>query len=332
MPPSLGGAPGPPRLRVRSRAMDLTLLRSFREVARQGSFTLAAKNLMLTQPAVSQQVKALETEVGERLLDRSGKAVRVTAAGSILLEACDRVFALLEDATRRVKETRTAEEGTVTIACGDTVALYLLPPVLSEFLERFPRADVTVKNHASREIVELVLSGGADLGVVTAPPHLDPAIEAAPLLEEGLLLALPPRHAKAASGVARLEELEGEGAVLLAKPSVTRSVIDRGLREAGVTISTVMESGNLEVVKAYVARGFGLSFLPEMAVTDDDRKRMAVHDVPGSFPRRRLVVLRRKDRFRTRLAKDLTAMLARHTKAKRAGRRDAGAANEGAAR
>src|SRR5436190_2175681 len=118
---------------------------------------------MLTQPGVSQQVKALETEVGERLLDRSGREVRVTPAG---------------------------------------------------------------------EIVELISTGGADLGVVTAPPHLDPAIEAAPLLEEGLLLALPPTHPKAASGIERIDELAGENAVLLAKPSVTRSVIDRGLREA----------------------------------------------------------------------------------------------------
>ena len=299
--------------------MDLHLLRSFREVARERSFTAAAKNLLLTQPAVSQQVKALETEVGERLLDRSGREVRLTAAGEILLEATDRVLALLDDAARRVKETRTADQGTVTIACGDTVALYLLPPVLSEFRTRFPRADVTVKNHSSREIVELILTGGADLGVVTAPPHLDPALEAAPLLDERLLLALPPSHPKAAAGFARLEDLSGENAVLLAKPSVTRAVIDRGLREAGATPTVVMESGNLEVVKAYVARGFGLSFLPAMAVTEDDRRRMAIHPVPGSFPGRRLVVLRRKDRFRTRLAKEMTAMLAKHTRAQRKG-------------
>src|SRR5689334_18244323 len=293
--------------------MDLHLLRSFREVAREGSFTAAAKNLTLTQPAVSQQVKALETEVGERLLDRSGGTVKPTPAGEILLEAADRVFALLDDARRRVLESKTSDRGTVVLACGDTVALYLLPPVLSDFRTRYPRADVTVKNHASREIVDLVMQGGADLGVVTAPPHLDPALEAASLLEERLLLALPPTHPKAASGVASLKELDGESAVLLAKPSVTRSVVDRGLREAGVSLVTAMESGNLEVVKAYVARGFGVTFLPAMAVTEADAKHLSIHEIPGAFPKRRLVVLRRKDRFRTRLAKELTALLAKHT-------------------
>ena len=306
--------------------MDLHLLRSFREVARERSFTAAAKNLLLTQPAVSQQVKALEKEVGERLLDRDGRTVTPTPAGLVLLEAADRVFALLDDARKRVKETRDADVGTVTIACGDTVALYLLPPVLSEFRARFPKADVAVRNHASREIVALLLEGGADLGVATAPAHLDPALESAPLLEERLLLALPPRHPKAATGPASLEELNGEPAVLLAKPSVTRAVIDRGLRDAGVELVPAMESGNLEVVKAYVARGIGLSFLPEMAVTEEDRRRMAVHPVPGPFPRRRLVVLRRGDRFRTRLARELTELLAAHVRAARKGKREPPAA------
>jgi DNA-binding transcriptional LysR family regulator len=303
--------------------MDLHLLRSFREVAREGSFTAAAKNLLLTQPAVSQQVKALEKEVGERLLDRDGRTVTLTPAGTVLLEAADRVFALIEDAMRRVKETRTSDAGTVTIACGDTVALYLLPPVLSEFRARFPKADVAVRNHGSRDVMALLLSGGADLGVATAPAHLDPALESAPLLEERMCLALPPRHPRAAKGPATLADLAGEPAVLLAKPSVTRSLIDRGLRDAGVELRTAMESGNLEVVKAYVARGIGLSFLPEMAVTEEDRRRMAIHAVPGPFPKRRLVVLRRGDRFRTRLARELAELLAAHVRPRRGGKRAA---------
>src|SRR5262245_41075012 len=125
--------------------MELHLLRSFREVARERSFTAAAKNLVLTQPAVSQQVKALEDELGERLFDRTGRDVRLTPAGEVLLEAAERVFSLVDDATRRIREARTSDEGTVTLACGDTVTLYLLPPVLGEFRRRFPKADVSVR-------------------------------------------------------------------------------------------------------------------------------------------------------------------------------------------
>ena len=294
--------------------MDVHLLRSFREVARERSFTAAARNLLLTQPAVSQQVKALETEVGERLFDRKGRDVRLTPAGEILLEAAERIFTLSEDALRRIREARTSDAGAVVLACSDTVTLYLLPPVLGEFRRRFPKAEVTVRNHGSREILDLVLSGQADLGVATAPAHLDPALEAAPLLDEALVLALPPDHRLARRGVAALAELDGEAAVLLAKPSVTRSVAYRALRQANVRLATAMESGNLEVVKAYVARGFGLAILPAMAIADGDRARFAVHPLPGGFPRRRLVVLRRRDRFQTRLARELAAILAAHTR------------------
>src|SRR6187397_1940634 len=110
-----------------SRRMEIHHLRSFREVVRARSFTAAAKRLFLTQPAVSQQIKALETEVGERLLERTGRDVRPTPAGEALLDAADRALSLLDDTVRKIGEARSAGEGTVTIACGATVALSLLP-------------------------------------------------------------------------------------------------------------------------------------------------------------------------------------------------------------
>jgi DNA-binding transcriptional LysR family regulator len=301
--------------------MEIHLLRTFREVVRARSFTAAAKRLFLTQPAVSQQVKALETEVGERLLERSGRGVRPTPAGEALLEAADRALSILDDAVRGIREARARGEGTVTIACGDTVALHLLPPVLAEFRAKYPKADVSVRNHPSREVLDLVLGGDADLGVATEPEVLDPALESATLLEEDLVLALPPGHRLSATGASSLRDLDGESAVLLARPAATRAVIDAGLLAASVRLVPAMESGNLEVVKAYVAKGFGLSILPALAVTDDDRSRLAIHPLPGSFPRRRLVVLRRRDRWRSGLARALTTMLAAHTRPRRAAAR-----------
>jgi DNA-binding transcriptional LysR family regulator len=303
--------------------VELHHLRTFREVVRERSFTAAARNLLLTQPAVSQQVKALETELGERLLHRDGRDVRPTDAGRVLLDATERVFAIVEDASRRIREARTSESGRLTIACGDTVALYLLPPTLEEFRKRFPKAEVAVKNHGSKAIVDLVLAGSADLGVVTAPATLDAALEKATLLEERHVLAVPPGHRLAARAEASPEDLAGEDAVLVAKSAVTRTVIDRGFRAAGVALRPVMESGNLEVVKAYVARGFGVSVLPALAVTEADRARFAVLALPASFPKRRLLVLRRRDRFHSRLAREFTRLLANHA-ALRRGRRKAG--------
>jgi LysR family cyn operon transcriptional activator len=297
--------------------MELHHLRTFREVVRERSFTAAAKNLRLTQPAVSQQVKALETELGERLLHRDGRDVRTTEAGAVLLDAAERVCALVDDASRRIREARDSESGRLSIACGDTVALHLLPPALEEFRRRFPRAEVAVQNHASRAVVDLVLAGEADLGVATSPAELDPALERATLLEERLVLVVPKEHRLAGRAEASPADVSGEDAVLLAKPAVTRTLVDRGLRSAEATLRPVMESGNLEVVKAYVARGFGVSILPELAVSDADRDRLAVLALPASFPRRKLLVLRRRDRFHSRLAREMTAILARALRRRR---------------
>ena len=107
-----------------------------------------------------------------------------------------------------------------------------------------------------------------------------------------------------------LSRLEGEPAVFLAKPSETRAQIDRGLRDAGARPTVVMESGNLEVVKAYVADGLGLSLLPAMGITPADRTRLVLKPVPPGFPRRKLALIRRKDRVPGLLAADLLRLLA----------------------
>jgi DNA-binding transcriptional LysR family regulator len=204
------------------------------------------------------------------------------------------------------------ERGTVVLACGDTIALHRLPPVLAAFRALRPMAEVVIRNHGSREILDLVLRREADLGIVARPPWLDPALWARTILEEPFWLALPPGHRLTAERGWTLDALQGEPAVFLAKPSETRALIDRGLRQAGVRTQVAMESGNLEVVKAYVAAGMGLTLLPEMAVTSEDRVRLAIRPLPPEFPRRRMAVVRRKDRAPGLLAADMLRLLAEH--------------------
>ncbi len=290
--------------------MELRQLQSFREVVREGSFTAAAKRLHMTQPAVSLHIKGLEKELGARLMERDTRGVRLTPAGEVMLETADVVLGAAHDCRRRIGEMEAPERGTVMIACGDTVALHLLPPVLTAFRAKRPQADVTVRNHGSRRILDLVLRREVDLGIVTRPAWLDPALQARDLEVEPFFIALPPDHPLASDEALTLDQLEGEPAVLLARPSETRGVLDRGLSEAEVEMNVVMESGNLEVVKAYVANGMGVSILPAMAVTGEDHHRMAIRPVPPDFPKRRLALVRRKDRRPSLLAADMLLMLA----------------------
>jgi DNA-binding transcriptional LysR family regulator len=299
--------------------MELRQLQSFREVVREGSFTAAARRLRLTQPAISLHVKALEDELGSRLLERDGRGVRLTDAGALLLETADGVLSALEDAARRIRESSAPERGAVVVACGDTVALRLLPPVLAEFRRLHPRAELSIRNLGSQAILDLVLRREADVGIVARPPWLDPALWARTILVEPMLLATPRKHALALEeGDERpvtAKALDGQPAVLLARPSETRSLIDRGLRALGASVSVVMESGNLEVVKAYVADGMGVSVLPAMAVAPADRKRLALRPMPAGFPERRIALVRRKDRAPSPLAMDLLRILSAHFRA-----------------
>jgi DNA-binding transcriptional LysR family regulator len=290
--------------------MEIRPLVSFREVVRRGSFTLAARHLRMTQPAVSLHVKALEDEVGARLLERDGRGVRLTPAGKVLLETAEQVLSALDDAVRRIREAESPDRGRVVVACGDTIAIHLLPPVLRAFRKARPRAEVSVRNHGTKEILEMVLAREADIGLVTRPPWTDPALWVRTIREEPLLLAIPRGHPIAAADLPRsLSPLDGVAAVLLAKPSETRSLVERALRQRGVNLAVVMESGNLEVVKAYAAEGAGIAFLPEMAVTKEDRRRLEVRDLPDDFPRRKIAVVRRRDRPPGVLAAELLKFL-----------------------
>jgi len=290
--------------------MEIRQLVSFREVVREGSFTAAARKLHMTQPAISLHIMALETELKARLLDRDGRGVRLTTAGSALLESADAALASLQEAARRIAEIQAPERGTVVFACGDTVALHMLPPVLTRFRKEHTLAEVHISNHGSKAILEMVLSREADLGIVTRPPFLDAALWSRVLIEDPLVLALPPKHPLAERKRLGLQALKEEAAVLLAKPAETRYLIDRGLRDAGVELTVVMESGNLEVVKAYVANGLGLSIVPEMALTASDRRRLAIRPLPAKFPVRRIAVVRRRDRRPGLLTTDLLRLLA----------------------
>lgn len=292
--------------------MELRQLESFREVVREGSFTAAARKLHMTQPAVSLHVKALEQHLQARLLHRDARGVRLTKAGAVLLETADQVLAGLEEAARRIREIEAPERGSVILACGDTVALHLLPPVITEFRSTHPAAEVQVANHGSRTILEMIMRREADLGLVTRPLWLDPALQARTLHIEPMRLALPRKHPLARRKRLGLADLEGEAAVLLAKPAETRLLIDRGLAKAGVHLDVVMESGNLEVVKAYVRTGLGISLLPELAITGQDERWLAIRDLPEDFPKRRIALVRRKDRKPGLLVTSLLTIVAQH--------------------
>jgi DNA-binding transcriptional LysR family regulator len=290
--------------------LDLESLRSFYHVARERSFSRAARTLHVSQPAVSVRIKTLEEELGERLFDRARKGVALTEAGAVLYRAAEKIFADVEEARARLRELRESGAGHVRLGCSDTVSLYLLPPALKRFRRRFPGAEVTIRNDHSTEILDLLLRGELDFGIVTRPPSLDHRLEAREILVEPYVAVCRRDDPILRRGQVSLAALDGRPMVALERGTVTRDAIDRALRAAGARPRVVLETGNVEVQKLYAAMGFGCAVLPRSAVADADRRRLAVIPLKEGDLVRHIVAVVPRDRYVPRAAQALLEIVA----------------------
>lgn len=289
--------------------MDLEALRSFYHVARERSFSRAARNLHISQPAMSVRIKQLEKELSERLFDRQRRGVALTEAGAVLLESAEKIFADVEEARVRLRELKQAGGGHVRVGCSDTVSLYLLPPVLKKFRRRFPLAEITIRNAYSADILDLLVRGELDFGIVTRPPGLDRRLEARELFAEPYVLACAKGDPLLRRKQVPLKALEGQPMVALERGTVTRDAVDRALRAAKVRPRIVLETGNVEVQKLYAAGGFGCAILPQSAVADADRRRMETRPLKGAPLERKVAIVVSRDRYLSRASQALLGLV-----------------------
>jgi len=289
--------------------MDLESLRSFFHVARERSFSRAAKALHISQPAMSVRIRQLEKELGERLFDRRRKGVALTEAGAVLYESALKIFADVEEARARLRELASRGGGRVRLGCSDTVSLYLLPPVLERFRKRFPEAEITIRNAYTAEILDLLVRGELDFGIVTRPPSIDRRLEARDLYAEPFVVVCGKDDPILRRSRISLKSLDERPMVALEKGTATRDAIDRALRAAKARPRIVLETGNVEVAKRYAALGFGCALLPRGALSGAERRRLGVREVRDG-PERRIVSVVPRDRYLPRAAEGLLELVA----------------------
>lgn len=265
--------------------MELQQLRGFYEVAREGSFTRAARNLFLTQPAVSLQVKSLEEELGQRLVERAGRSLRLTTAGEILLGRARTVFGELAAAQEEIEALRQVIRGRVVIGTSDTNCTYVLPGVLAEFRTACPEVAVEVRNKMSSEVGQLVLEDRVDFGLATLPlTHRRLRTEALFRRDEALICGAEHRLARRRS--VRLETVAAEPLLLLEQGSRSRAALDEAFQRAGLNPEVAMNLGSIEVIKRFVEEDFGVSVVPRVAVAEEVKEgRLAAARVQGLEPR-----------------------------------------------
>jgi DNA-binding transcriptional LysR family regulator len=289
--------------------MELFQLRSFLRVAEEGSFTRAAEELYLTQPAVTQHVRALERELGVPLFDRTGRGAQLTPAGEALCRYARRSVALLAECRQVIADLESGAAGRLALGAGVTTSIFRLPGWLRAFGDAYPGVDVVVRTGRSREVAALALEREIDLGLVTSPVQ-HPDLRVAGLFEEEIVLVTPHGHALAGRRLP-LEELAEAPLILFPKATGFREYLDRALAEAGVSARVKMESDSVEAIKSFVAVGLGVSFLPAAAVEAEvaagDLARAEVADLPAL--RRQTSVLHRLDRHLNAGARGFLAIL-----------------------
>lgn len=247
--------------------MELHQLRGFYEIARQGSFTQAADRLFLTQPAISLQLKALEEELGEVLLERAHKRIRLTPAGEILLRRTKTVLAELDSAHAEIASLRQEVRGHLVIGTSDTNSTYILPQVLRSFRQSYPQVEVDIRNKMSMEVGRLVVDNEVDLGLATLPVRdRERLAESQSLFTRQDVLICPPGHPLSARKRITLKTLAEYPLLALEPGSTTRYLLEQSFRQADLKPRVSMNLGSIEVIKRFVEIGFGVAIVPRIAI------------------------------------------------------------------
>ena len=245
--------------------MDLNPLRYFAEVAKVKNFTKAAKNCHVAQPALSQQIRRLETLLGMKLLKRLPRGAALTSDGEILLPYVLKVLNAVQDTEDVAAELRGVSRGTVKIVSLPSACVYVLPPKIAAFKRDHPRIDIVLEESISTSIPELVLLKNFDLGVTQAPTPV-PGMTRALIQEEELLLAVPEGHALAGRTTCELSEAAGESFVVTKPDTEFRHLAVNLCRRAGFEMHAAFEADHFDSLQAYCAVGMGVALIPRSVI------------------------------------------------------------------
>lgn len=241
--------------------MDLTRLHYFVAVAEAGSFSRAAAALHQSQPALSRQVLLLEEEVGQRLLERTGRGAQLTEAGVALLAHARGIFALADRARVDMQERQQSPRGRLTVGLPPRVAHVLTADLVEQFHAQFPEAAITVVEGLSIRLREWLVAGRVDVAILFDPPH-SPQLQQATLVREPLVLIsvqpLPKRI--------RLADVAQRTLVMPAGPHALRQLLEDHTRPRGLPLKLVAEVDSVQTVLSLVARGVADTVLPISAV------------------------------------------------------------------
>lgn len=272
----------------------------FVRVAERQSFSRAAEELHLSQPAVTLQIQALERSFGARLFERSRPKVRLTPAGEILLHHARAMLQHSAQARRLIEDLVQRAEGPLSIGASYTVGEYVLPHLLAPFRRSHPGVLPSVAITNTRSVAERVAQHAIDVGIIEGEVE-DAGLLVTPLSEDRLVVIVPSGHCLASVREVPPEELAGETWLLREPGSGTRSAAERMLEATGITPKETIQLGSTQAIKESVEAGIGVSLVSRWAIRKELRLgTLAEVSIRGHVATRRFSVVVERSRFRTK--------------------------------
>ncbi|MDR0162053.1 LysR family transcriptional regulator [Enterobacter ludwigii] len=271
--------------------LNLGYLATFRLVIQRGSFSAAADRLGISQPAVSLQIRQLEQFLQTRLVERTGRGIKPTAAGQALLVHGERIQQAVDEAIRSVSEFSHDVSGTITLGTGATACIHLLPPLLQQLGRDYPLLRVGVTTGNTLDIVRAIEENRLDMGLVTLPVS-GRALDVTPVMDEEFVFIASLDQQDGFQSLTPAE-LHAQPFIAFESGSGTRALIDGWFAAEGRILTPVMQLGSIEAIKRMVRAGLGYSIVPRMAVDlAADREGLCVMSLTPVLQRQLAVVMR----------------------------------------
>jgi DNA-binding transcriptional LysR family regulator len=274
----------------------LETLKIFVDLIQTESFSRAATRNYLTQSAVSQRIRQLESDLGQQLVVRGRGRMKPTEAGRIFYDASKEILDRFAQARDELNRIRHVVSGTLRLATVPSVGLHVLPPFLKTFLREYPSVDLQLEYRRNNEVYEGLLDLSFDLGIV-AYPNRQAQIAQVSFREDRLVLICPPDHELAKGTAVQLKKLDGQPFIAFETSTPTGRLIDRAFRNAGVDVRTVHRFDNIETIKRAVEIGAGVSIVPNSTIHEEVRTRsLEAISLAGSGWSRPLTIIHKKGR------------------------------------
>ncbi|HDR2679332.1 TPA: LysR family transcriptional regulator [Enterobacter mori] len=290
--------------------LNLGYLATFRLVIQRGSFSAAADVLGISQPAVSLQIRQLEQFLQTRLVERTGRGIKATAAGQALLVHGERIEQAVDETLRSVSAFNHDVSGTITLGTGATACIHLLPPLLQQLRSDYPLLRVGVTTGNTLDIVRAIEENRLDMGLVTLPVS-GRALDVMPVMDEEFVF-IASQAQQAMFTDLRPDALHTLPLIAFESGSGTRALIDGWFEASGLTITPAMQLGSIEAIKRMVRSGLGYSIVPKMAVEQKaDREGLCVSSLSPVL-QRQLAVVMRQDKILSKGISGIIRILQQH--------------------